>query len=149
MHCNRGSSYQEERVGIPLTSLTLPHVCACPKQGLRFPLLYVVVFFVFIELREVMVCFVDIGEFVDHNSLNFLFIIYILFVNIPKISKSFLCSSAISNCDIDCSLCTFSWCIFITSSLPNVALRPVPSIRWGPSPSVTKKYTDILSKGKL
>jgi len=110
-----------------------------PSKDLDFHC-HIVVFFVFTELqREVMACFVDVGEFVNHNSLNFLFIIYIKFVNIPNISKSFLCSSAISDCDIDRSLCTFSWCIFITSSLPNVALRPVPSIRWGLSPYVTKK----------
>ena len=29
----------------PLTSLTLPHVCACPKQRPGFPTSYVMVFF--------------------------------------------------------------------------------------------------------
>ena len=37
----RRSSYQEERVGIPLTSLTLPHFNACPKPGTGFPITYV------------------------------------------------------------------------------------------------------------
>jgi len=31
------SSYQERRVGIPVTSLTLPHFCACFKSILGFP----------------------------------------------------------------------------------------------------------------
>ena len=35
------SSYQEERVGIPLTGLTLPHFNACPKPGTGFPITYV------------------------------------------------------------------------------------------------------------
>jgi hypothetical protein len=29
-------SYQEGKVGIPLTGLTLPHFCACPKLGPGF-----------------------------------------------------------------------------------------------------------------
>jgi len=44
------SSYQEGRVGIPLTGLTLPHSCACPKPGTGFPMSCIVVsFFVFSE----------------------------------------------------------------------------------------------------
>jgi hypothetical protein len=35
------SSYQEGRVGIPLTSLTLPHFCACPKTGSGIPTSYI------------------------------------------------------------------------------------------------------------
>jgi hypothetical protein len=31
------SSYQEGRVGIPLTGLTLPQYCSCPMPGLEFP----------------------------------------------------------------------------------------------------------------
>ena len=34
-------------VGILLTSLTLPHFCACPKPGPGFPLAYVMEFFMF------------------------------------------------------------------------------------------------------
>ena len=30
-------SYQEGRIGIPLTSLTLPHCCVCPWSGPGFP----------------------------------------------------------------------------------------------------------------
>ena len=35
-------SYQEGRVRIPLICLTPPHLCACPKPGLKFPTSYVV-----------------------------------------------------------------------------------------------------------
>jgi len=38
-------------VMIPLTVLTPPHFCACPKSGSGFLMSYVVVFFVFSELR--------------------------------------------------------------------------------------------------
>jgi hypothetical protein len=41
LYCCWSSSYQEGEGGIPLTVLTLPHLCACPKQGSRCPLLYV------------------------------------------------------------------------------------------------------------
>ena len=42
--------YQEGRTVMPLTGLTLPHWCVCPKPG--FLTSYVVVlFFVFSELR--------------------------------------------------------------------------------------------------
>jgi hypothetical protein len=41
---------QEGRVGIPLTSLTLPYFCACPEPGQGFPMSYVMGFFVFREL---------------------------------------------------------------------------------------------------
>ena len=52
------SNYQEGRVRIPLTSLTLPHLCACPKPEPWFLKSYVVVFFMFNELGwEVIVCF--------------------------------------------------------------------------------------------
>jgi len=33
--------YQEGRVGIPLTVLTPPHLCAYPKPGPGFPMSYV------------------------------------------------------------------------------------------------------------
>jgi len=56
------------------TSLTLPHFCACHKPGPGFPTSYVVVFYVFNEMRRgVVVCFVNIGGIVDHHSLNVLF----------------------------------------------------------------------------
>jgi hypothetical protein len=38
---------QLSRAGIPLTGLTLPHVCACPKKGPGFQTSYVVVFFLY------------------------------------------------------------------------------------------------------
>ena len=34
--------------------------------------------------RDIIVCFIDIGDIVDHNSLNFLFIIYIRTTCIQK-----------------------------------------------------------------
>jgi len=50
-------------------------LCACSKTGTGFPTLYVVVFYVFSELRwEVAVGFVDISGNVDHHCLIFLFI---------------------------------------------------------------------------
>ena len=67
------SSYQEEKVGAPLTGLTSSHLCACHKTRLGFLTSYVVVFFVFSELRwEVIVRFVDISEIVDHHCINFI-----------------------------------------------------------------------------
>ena len=42
----------QERVGIPLTALTLPHFCACLKPGPGFPLPKVLVFFC-VQLFEV------------------------------------------------------------------------------------------------
>ena len=67
-----GSSYQEGRVGIPLTGIILPHFCACPKPGPGFPTLYVVQL---VQLRwEMIVRFVDIGGIDYHHCLKFLFI---------------------------------------------------------------------------
>ena len=45
LNCRWRSDYQDERVGIPLTGLTTPHVCACPKPRHGFPTVYVAVFF--------------------------------------------------------------------------------------------------------
>ena len=47
VYCRWRSCHQEGRVGITLTSLTLPHFCACPKPGPGFPTSYVEVFIVF------------------------------------------------------------------------------------------------------
>ena len=44
MHCCGRPSYQEGRVGIPLTSLTPPHLYACPKPRPGFPMSHVIVF---------------------------------------------------------------------------------------------------------
>jgi hypothetical protein len=53
------SSYQEGRVGIPLTDLTLPYFCACPKPRLGFPMSYVVFFCVrWLERCKVIVRFI-------------------------------------------------------------------------------------------
>ena len=43
------------RVWIPLAGLTLSHCCAWFKQGPRFPSAYVVIFFVFKDLRQKIV----------------------------------------------------------------------------------------------
>jgi len=53
LYCHWRLSYQEgrPRFGIPLTCLTLPHFCACPKPGPGFPTSYAMVFFVLSELR--------------------------------------------------------------------------------------------------
>ena len=52
MYCYWRSSYQERRgVGIPLTGLTPPHVCVCPKPGPVFPMLYVMVFVCLVKMR--------------------------------------------------------------------------------------------------
>ena len=56
---------QLSRVGIPLTSLTLPHCCAFPKPGPGLPKPYVVVFFVIDGFKwMVMIRFVDIDGIV-------------------------------------------------------------------------------------
>jgi hypothetical protein len=52
MYCRWRSSYEDERVGIPLTGLTPPHYLACPKSGPGLPTPYVVVCFVFSEFRK-------------------------------------------------------------------------------------------------
>jgi len=63
---------------IPLTGLTPPYLCAFPKQGSGYPTSYVVIFYLFNDLRwEVIVRFVDNGGIVDHHCLNFLFIMYV------------------------------------------------------------------------
>ena len=51
-----------------LTSLIPPHNYVCPKQGLGFPTSYIVVFFMFNDLRwEVIVRFIDICRIVDYH----------------------------------------------------------------------------------
>ena len=74
MYCRWRSSFQEQQVGILLTCLTPPHLCACPKPGPGFPTSYVMVFFVFRVNESLIVRFVDIGRIVDHHGLNFLLI---------------------------------------------------------------------------
>jgi hypothetical protein len=60
---------------IPLNDLTPPPFCACPKPGPGFTTAYVMVFFVFSELRWVVIVhFVDIVGIVNHHCLNFIFI---------------------------------------------------------------------------
>ena len=94
-------------VGNPSTGLTQTHFCVCPEPALGFPMSYVMVFFMFNELRwDMIVHFVDIGGIVYYYCLNFLFIIYIC------INKS--------NCTTDCCynnilftvllVCIIQWC---------------------------------------
>ena len=71
-------------VWIPLTNLTPPHCCACPKSGPRFPLAYVMVFFCvqWFEVRKSYFfcwywwnCWPSLLELSFHNSiLSLLFI---------------------------------------------------------------------------
>jgi len=73
-----GDPIKSRWLGIPFTSLTLPHVCIYPKSRHVFPLVCVMVFFllVFSYLRwEVVVRFADIGGMNCLQSLfSFLFI---------------------------------------------------------------------------
>jgi hypothetical protein len=79
MFCYWRSSYQEGREAIPLIGLIQVHICACLKPGPGFLTSYVMVCFVFSELRwEVIVRYVAIGGIVDHHCLIFLFIIYLI-----------------------------------------------------------------------
>ena len=67
----------ERRVVIPLINLTPPYLYACPKRVPGFPTKYGIC--VFSELRwEMVVRFVDIGGNFDHQSLNILFIKFIV-----------------------------------------------------------------------
>ena len=52
VYCLWRSSYQEERVGIPLTGLSPPHICACHKPGPGIPMSYVKYFVVFSEFSQ-------------------------------------------------------------------------------------------------
>ena len=61
MFCYWRSSYQEGREAIPLIGLIQVHICACLKPGPGFLTSYVMVCFVFSELRwEVIVRYVAI-----------------------------------------------------------------------------------------
>ena len=60
--------YQERRVGIPLTGITPPHCCTCPKPGPGFLTSHIVVFLCLVKSREV--CFVDIGGIIDQHCLE-------------------------------------------------------------------------------
>ena len=49
MYYHRRSSYKRAGLGFPLTDLTLPQLCACPKPRPGFPTSYVVGLFMFSE----------------------------------------------------------------------------------------------------
>ena len=62
-------NYQEGNVLISLTGLTPPHLWACSKHGPGFPISFVVVLFVFSDLRwETIVPFLDFGRFCGHSN---------------------------------------------------------------------------------
>jgi hypothetical protein len=42
---------KRERIGLPLTGLTLSHLCACPKPGPAFQMPYDEVFFIFTDIK--------------------------------------------------------------------------------------------------
>ena len=67
MYCRWRTNYQE-RIGIPLTGLTLQHLCACPKSDFQHHMSWSISRFNDL-MREVIVRFVDIDEIVDHNFL--------------------------------------------------------------------------------
>jgi hypothetical protein len=64
------SSYQEERVGIPLTDLIPPYFVLAPTQD--FPMSYVVVSLFCVQREKVRG---DIGGIIYHHCLSFLFLI--------------------------------------------------------------------------
>ena len=71
MYGRSRSSYQEGRVGIPLTGLTPPHFGVCSKPEPGFPTPYIVVYFVFSELRsEAIVCLFILAELLTINVSN-------------------------------------------------------------------------------
>jgi len=73
MYCRLRFSYQERKVEMPLTSLTPPHGCACPKPRPRISTSNSLIFFAFNELRkEEIIRFVDISGIDDNHGLNFL-----------------------------------------------------------------------------
>ena len=69
MYCRWRISYQ--KVGVPLTGLTLPHFCACPNPETWFSIVICRGLSVFSELSSNgSNCFVDIGGIVDHHCLE-------------------------------------------------------------------------------
>ena len=66
--------HKKVRVSILLTDLTPPHFVPVPSHDLDFHTSWSLWCSM---MREVVVCFVDIGGIIDHHCLNFLFIICI------------------------------------------------------------------------
>ena len=78
----------EEVVGIPLTSLTPPHLSVYSKPGPQISSAYVV----FNNLRwEVIVSFVDIDERADHTWLDLLLIMLSIVVTTRLIGRAKTC----------------------------------------------------------
>jgi len=65
------------------------HICGIVvKPRLGFPMSYVMVFFIFNDLRrEVIVRYVDICGIVDHQCLNFLFTIQLVQIHYQIVSE--------------------------------------------------------------
>lgn len=79
IYCPLISSYQDGRVGFPLSGLASPYFCVCSNPGSAFPTpyMYVMAFFLFFSAGEGqgrLLVFVDICRIIDHNNLNYLFI---------------------------------------------------------------------------
>ncbi len=67
-----GSNYQRERerIGLPLNSITLPHLCACLKAGTEFTTSYVVFFPIVWVERVVFVLLILMQLSVDYDCLS-------------------------------------------------------------------------------
>jgi len=85
------------------------YFCGCPKPGPIFPTSYVVIFFMFNGLRwNVVVCFVDINEIVDHQCLNFLFLSEMHEKKVYVVTNGITVSSLF----LELSLSSSKWYIF-------------------------------------
>ena len=130
MYCHWRPSYSEWVVGIPLTGLTLPHLCACPKtqakdHDFQRHMSWSFLCVQRVELRwEVIVHFVDIDKIDDHHCLSFLFIIIVVwawtewFVSLwgqHNLSDVLTCyhlkTLYIATCTIKCTWLT-DWLVF-------------------------------------
>ena len=72
LHYQWRTNYQKGMIEIPITCLTPPHFCACPKVGPCYPSIYAeILLFMLNDLRrEIVVSFVDIGGIVEHYGLK-------------------------------------------------------------------------------
>ena len=66
---------ERERIGLPLNSITLPHLCACLKAGTEFTTSYVVFFPIVWVERVVFVLLILMQLSVDYDCLSFFSII--------------------------------------------------------------------------
>jgi len=84
-------------VGIPLTGFTLP------LPGFQTSYVAVPLFVFSVIRREMNVCFIDIGRFVDHHCLNFLLMIIIIkrYQTSEKRMEAIFCLVFNTNVDIN------------------------------------------------